>query len=461
MAITVADLVAKLGLKVDKKSFTAGDRLLRGVKAAIGGIIAFKTAKFFAGLVTDTINAGDRLRELGMSAGIAVEPLQQIAYAAELSGVGIEELSGSITKLNKTAYQARKGGSEQAKTFRKLKVSLKDSSGEFKSADALLGDLADRFSKMPDGPAKAALAQEVFGRSGAKMIPLLNEGRDGLAKLREEFVATGAQLTKGNTEDFDKFNDGVLKLKTQLLGLRNQAVITLLPKLQEMSDKVSKWIANNRQLIAQRLEQFVNLLIKGIEKLGETIDYLLENQDEVEFWGKVVLGAFMAIQIGAIASAAATLAAWAPVIAALGSAVAALHILRTINDEETEGSVESDVNDYETRAERKGNWFTKMVHAPSDFLADKLVQRDQDSRFGRSSNNFFRDGANRGYNARMEAQKFREQIPAQFRSNVSTEINVNVPPGMDPKEVGNHVREAFRDNWDREMRGAWALEGGE
>ena len=42
--------------------------------------------------------------------------------------------------------------------------------------------VADAFKKMPDGAEKAGLAMKLFGKSGADLIPLLNEGADGLTK---------------------------------------------------------------------------------------------------------------------------------------------------------------------------------------------------------------------------------------------------------------------------------------
>jgi hypothetical protein len=35
------------------------------------------------------------------------------------------------------------------------------------------------------GPAKAALAMDVFGKAGMDMVPLLNQGADGLENLHD------------------------------------------------------------------------------------------------------------------------------------------------------------------------------------------------------------------------------------------------------------------------------------
>ena len=64
--------------------------------------------------------------------------------------------------------------------FKALGIDVRDASGNIRDTNAVFLDIADRFGRMQDGATKSALAMQVFGKSGAELIPLLNSGRDGL-----------------------------------------------------------------------------------------------------------------------------------------------------------------------------------------------------------------------------------------------------------------------------------------
>ncbi len=77
-------------------------------------------------------------------------------------------------------------GDGPAKVFNALGVSVTDANGRLREGNAVFADLADRFSRMEDGSTKTALAIQIFGESGADLIPLLNAGADGLARMADE-----------------------------------------------------------------------------------------------------------------------------------------------------------------------------------------------------------------------------------------------------------------------------------
>ena len=43
--MVIRELFANLGLKTDKRAFTAGDRSISAIKTALVGIVAFKSVK--------------------------------------------------------------------------------------------------------------------------------------------------------------------------------------------------------------------------------------------------------------------------------------------------------------------------------------------------------------------------------------------------------------------------------
>ena len=64
---------------------------------------------------------------------------------------------------------------KNAKAFKALGISVKDNEGNLRSSEEVFLDVADKFSKMEDGAGKTTLAIKLFGKSGADLIPLLNQ----------------------------------------------------------------------------------------------------------------------------------------------------------------------------------------------------------------------------------------------------------------------------------------------
>lgn len=106
-------------------------------------------------------------------------------YAAELSGVSIDQLQTGLGKLIKFQQDAAQGGKESTRVFEAFGIAVKDAEGNLRSTETLLKDFAVVFKALPNGPEKAAMALQVFGKSGLEMIPLLNAGADGIEAMTD------------------------------------------------------------------------------------------------------------------------------------------------------------------------------------------------------------------------------------------------------------------------------------
>lgn len=315
--IEVASLFAGLKVKIDPKSFEAANKMLGLVKTGLGALAAYASVNFVKGLVDQTVELGGHIADLSQQIGVAAEPLQQLGYAAQLSGSSMQGMGVALRFLSRNAFAAQQGGKEQAKTFRELGVSVKDAHGALRPVEDILGDVAEKIASMPDGTEKTALAMRAFGRSGAELIPLLNEGRDGIAALRKEFVELGGQISEKDVQALEAFGDEQDKVKVAMQGLKNEVVIALLPALREMVTSFVEWFKANRQIIRQRLETFFRLLVSAaglvVKALGAVVaaaNWLYERQGLLITGVAALTTAFILLRAGAIASAVATAAAW-------------------------------------------------------------------------------------------------------------------------------------------------------
>jgi hypothetical protein len=197
-----------------------------GVAAAAG----------LAALVRSSIDAADELSKTSKIVGVAIEDLSGLKHAAELSGVEFGQLESGLIKLNRITADAFEGIGAGADAYEALGISVKNADGSLKNNYDLIQEIAEQFQLMEDGAQKAALAQDLFGRSGAKLIPLLNGGAEGLADFREEAERLGLVINKNTGEAAEQFNDNIDRLKKTLVGLGNTIAADVTPELAELTD---------------------------------------------------------------------------------------------------------------------------------------------------------------------------------------------------------------------------------
>jgi hypothetical protein len=180
-------------------------------------------------------NYGDELRDASLRTGAGVADLSKLRFAAEQSGSSFTELSGGLRILAKNMDAAKSGSVEQQKAFREFGVSVTDSVGRMRPMNDVMLDAADRFAQMEDGAEKAALAQQLFGRAGTALIPLLNEGSKGLKAMGDQAQRLGLVISDQAAQAADAFNDTLDQTRAATLGLANSIGAAILPSLTSLA----------------------------------------------------------------------------------------------------------------------------------------------------------------------------------------------------------------------------------
>ena len=212
-----------------------------GLSGALGTLAPLLSVAGLAGMIKNTIDAGDRMHDLAQSTGVSVEALSRFKKAAAVSGTDIEGVSKSLVKLSKAMLEASTGNKTSEAAFNALGISVTKSNGQLKSSDAVMIEIANRFKAMPDGVAKTALALKLFGRAGAEMIPLLNMGGDSIDKLKVKMTAAFA-------EKMDEYKDRLAMLSGKVGALGMDLTVALLPALEAVTSAVTTAVSAFNEL---------------------------------------------------------------------------------------------------------------------------------------------------------------------------------------------------------------------
>lgn len=266
---------AKIGalhvsLGIDSASFEAGLKkaqsgLGKWQAAALGAFAAVAVAGAAASVALGRAmgDAIDRFDEMGKAAqkvGLSVEALSRLEYAARLSDVSLETLSGGLRKLSQNMATVAQGSAgPAASAFAALGISATDATGKLRASDLVLADVAEKFSRMEDGTTKTALAVQLFGKSGAELIPLLNSGKAGLADMAAEADRLGITLSTQATKEAEIFNDNLTRVSAATQGIVNTITTAALPVLTYLSQKFVE-AAGNGELLQGFARGFVDVL---------------------------------------------------------------------------------------------------------------------------------------------------------------------------------------------------------
>lgn len=197
----------------------------------LAGAIVVAGATMAAVMVKRTVEAIDAQGEMAQQIGISIQALGGLTFAGAQAGLSAEDLAGNMTKLNRNMAEAASGSKTQEQAFSDLGISVTDTNGNLRTADDVLMDLADRFADAPDGPQKTAVAMDVLGKSGTKMIPLLNQGSAALREQMQLAQQLGLVISNETAAAANQFADQMQVLSQVGQGFSNRLTAELLPTL--------------------------------------------------------------------------------------------------------------------------------------------------------------------------------------------------------------------------------------
>lgn len=266
----VRELITKLGFNLDEKAIKKAEAGFATLKTAALGIAATVTAftgTMFA-LAKSAANAGDEALKAAQKTGLSVEEYQKLAYAAELADVSHEQLGVGLTILSKKMQDAATGGKAGIESFKAVGIAVKDAKGNLKSGSQVIQEVADRFQKMPDGAKKTALAVEVFGKSGAQLIPLLNGGGQSIRDLGDELEVFGGVIGEDAAKASEEFNDNFTRVHRLISSIKNAIGIALVPIIKDVISDFLEWAKANKELIRSKVKEWAERLGDALRTIG-------------------------------------------------------------------------------------------------------------------------------------------------------------------------------------------------
>lgn len=251
--MSLRDVLADLRIRVrGGEQLRAANRsvgtFIAGVRSALPQLGAFAASmasalavREVAQFTTELIDLGDELGKTSQQLGLSTDQLQAWRFAADRAGVDGRAMSQSFMRLQRAAFEASRGSAQYVEAFRQLGVTVDDGNGNLLEADQLMTQMARGMGALDDETRKVALAQTLMGRSGARLLPLLNGGEEGVADLLQRFRELGGGLSADFVVNAEAAQDALTDWNTATLSFKSQLGAALLPTLTRVLNVVTEW----------------------------------------------------------------------------------------------------------------------------------------------------------------------------------------------------------------------------
>jgi hypothetical protein len=248
-------------------------RFAKGAAASLAGALS---VGLFVQAGRAALDYADNIGKMAQKIGMTTEELSRLNYAAKLSDLSLQELQGGLQQLSKNMEAGSEG-------LAALGISATDSSGNLRSTSEVMLEVAEAFAGMEDGAGKTAIAMNIFGRSGANLIPMLNAGRNGLASMGDEAKRLGVVISDDAARAAETFNDNMTRLQTATQGVVQEIMTQALPAMIDLTEKLLELIRtgpplgqyiNNIASWFAELKPFIETTRREVEAITEALRYL-------------------------------------------------------------------------------------------------------------------------------------------------------------------------------------------
>jgi len=257
----IAGGIAKAGLAIGA---AAGAGL-----AALGGV-AMKAAE-----------ATDRVDKMSQKIGISRQAFQEWDFVLSQNGMNVEQLQMGFKTLVAKMEEASTGAGKGAELFARLGVSATDSAGKLRTQEEVFKDTVRALQAMPDGAEKARMANELFGRSGSEMMPLLNGAAGSVDELTKKAHEMGLIMSNEAIDAGVKFTDTLDGLKRSLGTVFSKIGVEVMPIMQQLAD----WVIANMPTIQAVFNTVFTVIGDLIKEVGEIFKtYIIPALQDLWSW---------------------------------------------------------------------------------------------------------------------------------------------------------------------------------
>jgi hypothetical protein len=232
--------VAGEAIRTVRINFVGDDRgaadTIAGVKTQLVAVAAVAGAakKGLDALNEETARL-DKIAKEAQKTGLGFDAYQRLAQVSKLAGSNVTTLAKGAIRLTRNLNDLAGGrGEKVAENLERLNLTLEDLQGL--ETTEQLAILSDALLGVESEAQKSAIAVELFGRSGAEMIPLLNSGSES---IREMQAGVGKLFTREELARAEAYQDALANMEKATSDLAGSIAVEMAPAIQKQVESLT------------------------------------------------------------------------------------------------------------------------------------------------------------------------------------------------------------------------------
>lgn len=275
-------------IQADSKKTKAA---LAAINSELGGLsqimpqltVAAAVAGFFE-LSKSALQSAVNVGKLQEKTGISVETLSVFNFAAQQAGVDQETMGKGLIKSVRFFDEYDKGAQKARDATKNLFGNENALKGL--SEDQRILKVTDALARLEPGAKRTGAAMEIFGKSGAELLPVLDKlGDGGIEELRKKMVKLGLVMDDNLVAAADRAHESLKDLEALAQGAALQFASGVAPLLANAAETVTADVSqggvNGFREVGKYAGYVVNAIVAAFLIVGKTIGFILEEGEQL------------------------------------------------------------------------------------------------------------------------------------------------------------------------------------
>lgn len=186
--------------------------------------------------------------EIGKSAkvvGVSASALQELRFAAAQTGIEARGLDDSLRRLGRRVGEfANSGAGPAQKALEALNVEIRDAAGNVRPTEQVFDDVVRALQGVQSQSERSAYAAQLFGDDfGPKLVPLLDQGVEGINRLRQQARDLGLVIDDSLIQRSEELADKMNILTTALKVRVSEVILENADSIEYLTDKLISFVA--------------------------------------------------------------------------------------------------------------------------------------------------------------------------------------------------------------------------
>ena len=240
-------LTEVMGGEAEKAGKSSGSKfgkaLGKGI-AAGGAALASATGAMTKALISGTQEVaqyGDQIDKMSQKLGLSATAYQQWDYVLGQAGADINSMSVGMKTLTNKLDDAKNGSESAQQMFAALGLSMEDLAGM--SREEVFENVIYGFQGMADSTERAALANDLFGKSGQELTPLFNQSVEDTQALIAASDELGFVMGDQAVKNAAHYHDSLDTLTRTFGGVKNSLMGEFMPSITAVMDGLTALIS--------------------------------------------------------------------------------------------------------------------------------------------------------------------------------------------------------------------------